>query len=128
MEPLREINTPCEINPPRCVPPPCVDLARMLACFGARAPCVHVYALQEIFVYSFAPTEVYFLARWYYREDDTHEYARLQGAKVCCVRPRRGPTRRRAGRKKGLGELGEVDQRRQMEGGRGERKCAAVLI
>jgi hypothetical protein len=36
--------------------------------------------LQEIFVYSFAPKEVYFNARWYYRAPDCTEYARLAGA------------------------------------------------
>ena len=36
--------------------------------------------LQEIFVYSFAPTEVYFNARWYYRVNDCHEYAQMAGA------------------------------------------------
>ena len=36
----------------------------------------YVARLQEIFVYAFAPKEVYFNARWYYRVDDCHEYAR----------------------------------------------------
>jgi len=40
----------------------------------------YVARLQEIFVYSFAPNEVYFNARWYYRVDDCTEYARLAGA------------------------------------------------
>jgi len=41
----------------------------------------YVARLQEIFVYAFAPSEVYFNARWYYREADVHEYAKLAGAK-----------------------------------------------
>jgi hypothetical protein len=40
----------------------------------------YVARLQEIFVYSFAPSEVYFNARWYYRVGDVHEYARMSGA------------------------------------------------
>ena len=40
----------------------------------------YVARLQEIFVYAFAPTEVYFNARWYYRVGDVHEYARMSGA------------------------------------------------
>lgn len=36
--------------------------------------------LQEIFAYAFAPTELYFNARWYYRKDDVHDYAKLAGA------------------------------------------------
>ena len=40
----------------------------------------YVARLQEIFVYSFAPKEVYFNARWYYRAPDCTEYARLAGA------------------------------------------------
>ena len=39
-----------------------------------------VCRLQSIFCYAFAPTEVYFEGRWYYRESDVHEYARLEGA------------------------------------------------
>ena len=42
----------------------------------------YVARLQEIFTYTFAPKEVYFNARWYYREADVHEYAKLQGAKA----------------------------------------------
>lgn len=42
----------------------------------------YVARLQEIFVYSFAPSEVYFNARWYYRVADVHEYARMEGAKA----------------------------------------------
>ena len=41
----------------------------------------YVARLQQIFVYSFAPSEVYFNARWYYREGDVHEYARMSGAR-----------------------------------------------
>jgi len=41
----------------------------------------YVARLQQIFVYSFAPSEVYFNARWYYRVGDVHEYARMSGAK-----------------------------------------------
>ena len=37
--------------------------------------------LQEIFTYSFAPSEVYFNARWYYSVSDVHEYAKMSGAK-----------------------------------------------
>ena len=40
----------------------------------------YVARLQEIFVYAFAPSEVYFNARWYYRVGDVHEYARMSGA------------------------------------------------
>ena len=40
----------------------------------------YVARLEEIFVYSFAPNEVYFNARWYYRCNDCTEYARLAGA------------------------------------------------
>ena len=35
----------------------------------------YVARLQDIFTYSFAPTEVYFNARWYYRVGDCHEHA-----------------------------------------------------
>lgn len=45
---------------------------------GADVP--YVARLQEIFVYSFASSEVYFNARWYYREGDVHEYAKMAGA------------------------------------------------
>ena len=41
----------------------------------------YVARLQQIFVYSFAPSEVYFNARWYYRDGDVHEYAQMSGAK-----------------------------------------------
>ena len=41
----------------------------------------YVARLQSIFVYSFAPSEVYFNARWYYRVGDVHEYAQMSGAK-----------------------------------------------
>jgi len=41
----------------------------------------YVARLQQIFVYSFAPSEVYFNARWYYRVGDVHEYAKMSGAK-----------------------------------------------
>jgi len=42
----------------------------------------YVARLTEIFIYSFAPTEVYFNARWYYRKGDVHEYAKMAGAKA----------------------------------------------
>lgn len=45
---------------------------------GREAP--YVARLQEIFTYAFAPSEVYFNARWYYRKDDVHDYAKLAGA------------------------------------------------
>ena len=41
----------------------------------------YVARLQQIFTYSFAPKEVYFNARWYYRVNDVHEYAEMAGAK-----------------------------------------------
>jgi len=41
----------------------------------------YVARLQEIFVYAFAPSEVYFNARWYYRVNDVHEYAKMSGAR-----------------------------------------------
>jgi len=41
----------------------------------------YVARLQEIYAYAFAPRELYFNAHWYYREGDTHEYARMAGAK-----------------------------------------------
>ena len=44
---------------------------------GSKEP--YVARLQHIFVYDFAPLEVYFSARWYYREADVHEYALLEG-------------------------------------------------
>ena len=46
---------------------------------GMEVP--YVARLQQIFVYSFAKKEIYFTARWYYREPDCHEYARMAGAK-----------------------------------------------